>query len=283
MLMEGDDGRLSKGHDKRRSLGETCQPVGPMYRTGPSDCVRRSDLQVLAMYSIRFTIFALIVAAVTGCSRRSADRASSVTRAFGQRQFEQMLEDRPDMKEAIPSSHPVVAWVIDGFDGKRLGQRVHWSGYSPQSGRPAEHGRRYGSYPPYVSLSGGTETTALDKWALVVYEMFNLENNGFESLNSEALAGSLDADSYAEKCLELEFAAAQRTHEFFRANPLPASSHGRDEWYNWVSSALGTFEDYKKAYDVPGATSLNSNLEYFREHYEKVIVPYVDAVRSTKQ
>ncbi|MDC0936874.1 hypothetical protein OAS39_11360 [Pirellulales bacterium] len=194
-----------------------------------------------------------------------------------------MLDDRPDMRDVIPPSHPVLRWLVDGFNGDRLGQRVYWNAGSPQGGRPAEHGAAYDGYPPYIAISGGTETTAIDKWASVVYEMFNLENSDqFEVVYESAIAGSLDGDAYAQKCVELEFVALEKTRDFFNSNPLPKSNHGRDPWYNWVTSDLGTYTEYKDAFDVPWTNSFNSNFAYFKEYYETTIVPYAEAMRQAK-
>jgi hypothetical protein len=228
------------------------------------------------------SILALVCLLIGACNRRNAVDEPSITKSFGQRQLDQMLQDRRDMQGAIPSSHPMIAWVVDGFNGARLGQRIYWNANSPSSGRPAEHGVPSGAYPPYIAISGGAETTAIDKWASVVYEMINLESwNEFEKVMQLAMAGSLDADGFADKCVELEFAAMKHTRELFRKHPLPKSKHGKDTWYNWVTSEFGTYEDYKKAFDVSGVNTFNSNFSYFKEYYETSIRPYVDATRRT--
>jgi hypothetical protein len=213
---------------------------------------------------------------------REPDRAAA--KSFGERQLDQMLQDRPDMRDVIPNSHSVFQWLVDGFNGDRIGQRVYWNASSPQSGRPAEHGPAYGTYPPYIAISGGTETTPIDKWAAVVYEMHNLENGDkFGAISRLAIAGRLDADAFAEKCVELEFVALTKTQEFFRENPLPNSKHEKDVWYNWVTSNMGTFEDYRNSFDVPGTNVFNSNFAYFKEYYDTTIVPYADAIRRRKR
>jgi hypothetical protein len=202
---------------------------------------------------------------------------------FGERQLDQMMQDRPDMQNVIAKSDAVFQWLVNGFNGDRIGQRVYWNASSPQSGRPAEHGPAYATYPPYIAISGGTETTPTDKWASVVYEMYNLENSDqFEAISRLAMEGKLDADAYAEKCVELEFIALTKSQEFFRENPLPKSKHGRDVWYNWVTSDIGTFENLKKSFAAPGASRSNSNFAYFKQYYETTIAPYADAMRRTE-
>jgi len=234
-------------------------------------------------FLFRFATIAFIATLSAGCDRSIADLSSphsSARISFGQRQLEQMVEDRPDMKDTIPPDHPVWTWLADGFDGKRFGQRIFWNGNSPQSGRPAEHAPQFGHYPAYISISGGSEISAVDKWTAAVFEMFNLEGNDIADLTSEALKGVMNADEFANKCVEMEFAALIKTQDFFRDHPLPASGHGRDKYYNWISANLGTFDEYKKSFDVPGATTLNSNFAYFKEYFNTTIVPYVNSARS---
>jgi hypothetical protein len=195
-----------------------------------------------------------------------------------------MLLDRPDMQNAIPVSHNVYGWIVAGFNGDRLGQRIYWNAATPQTGRPAEHGQPYGAYPAYIAVSGGTETTAIDKWASVVYEMFNLENNEeFERIYELAVDEKIDAEEFADKCVKLEFVAIDKTRDFFRANPLPTSRHGKDTWYNWVISDRKHYDEYRQSFDSPGENSFNSNFAYFREYYNTTLLPYGDAMRRTKR
>lgn len=229
------------------------------------------------MLQSRLTICCLIACLLASCDRKLDGTDSSDDRAvqtFGQRQLQQMLDDRPDMQNVIPRNHSVYTWLSDGFDGKRFGQRIYWNSDSPQSGRPAEHLPPSAGYPPSILVSGGTESTPVEKWAFVVYEMFNLEMNNSEALVNLAIEGSIDADEYASKCLEAEFNALLEAHKYFHDNPLPKSQHGRDRWYNWLISDIGTFEEYKKSTDVPWANSTNSNYEYFKQYYESTLRPY---------
>ncbi len=200
---------------------------------------------------------------------------------FGRRQVEQMLADRPDMQGVIGTDHPIYQWVVDGFQGKHIGQRVYWNADSPRAGRAAEHATPYGHYPPYISISGGTETTPVDKWGAVVFELQNLQNHeSFNQLTSESVAGKLTADEYATKCVMLEYEAQLRTHKLFSAYPLPSSSHGRDRWYNsWVKAELLPAEEFKIKYAMAG--SARCNFDYFKNVFETQFTPYIRAARRS--
>ncbi len=202
---------------------------------------------------------------------------------FGRRQVEQMLADRPDMKGVIGEEHPIYQWVVDGFQGKYFGQRVYWNANSPTSGRSAEHAQPYGDYPPFISISGGTETTAIDKWCSVVFELENLQNHEkFSALFEEGLAGKISGNEYATGCVMLEYEAALRTREVLRAKPLPDSAHGRDPWYNsFVKSQPPSAKEYKAKHAVPGNSG--SNFDYFKSAYVERIAPYVQSAPESRK
>lgn len=90
---------------------------------------------------------------------------------FGMRQLEQMLADRPEMRDAVPPGHPVAAEIANCFDGRTTGQRVHWLGTSPPKGTVANHAQPYGRKPPSISITDSLKTTPIDKWALAVFEL----------------------------------------------------------------------------------------------------------------
>jgi len=206
---------------------------------------------------------AAAVLASASCTHETTEPCPPSSVGFGQRQLDQMLDDRPDMQEAIPPSHPVRQWLADGFDGKRAGLRVHWCGNLSGGGRAAEYVKPVAHYPAIICVSAGTEITAIDRWAAVVYAMHNHEND-WDAVGSEASRGLLDADSFAEKCTQLEFTALQRTQQLLLRQPLPPSSHGRDKWYNWVTTGLGTYDEYKSASDCPRGMSFRERFHSYR-------------------
>ena len=185
-----------------------------------------------------------------------------------------MLDDRPDMRGVLDEDSAIRDWIIAAFNGEQTGKRVYWNSDTPASGRPAEHLMPYMYYPGAIRISGGTETTPTDKWASVVFELFNLTNaSDFDALNQKAIAGELDSKAYASACVALEFRAIKMTSEFFASNPLPDSKHRNDIFYQWMIEGVGTFEEYKAAFD--GVDSLQaSNFKYFEEYYNTSLVPY---------
>lgn len=138
-------------------------------------------------------------------------------------------------------------------------------------------------YPPFIAISGGTETTAIDKWASVVYEMFNLENGSdFTELSEAAVKGFLDADQYAAECVVLEFEATKKTRDFFLEHPLPKSNHERDTWYNWCTTEVDTLEAYVDSFGSSDSLKSNTNFNYFKNYYERTLMPYSEDMRRNE-
>lgn len=229
---------------------------------------------------LRVAAVTLAVSGPLGCTSEArdsivlAENSNNITKTFGQRQLEQMLADRPDMQDAVPPIHPVQQWLIDGFDGKRLGRRVYWVADSPTSGRPAESKGPDEDGFYFIRLSGGTELSAIDKWASVVFEMANLEED-WHALKMEALHGKLDADGYARKCVALENSAFNKTAQIFRQHPLRQNRRCEDSWYNWVTSD-GVLAEIQ----TPDAIAKEGNFDYFRKKFETKYLPYVRQEKS---
>jgi hypothetical protein len=225
---------------------------------------------------------AFAVSGLLGCRSHAGDsivvaeNSTNATKTFGQRQLEQMLNDRPDMQDAVPPSHPVRQWLIDGFDGKRLGRRVYWVADSPTSGQSADSKGPDEDGLHFIRLSGGTELSAIDKWASAVFEMANREED-WHAVELEALHGKLDADGYARKCVALENSAFNKTAQFFRQHPLRQDRRSEDSWYNWVTSDGVLIE-----VQSPDAIAKDGNFDYFQKQYEASYLPYVRQGTTTR-
>lgn len=218
--------------------------------------------------SVQGVVVAVLVLGWAGCAHQdSVEPAPSVNIGFGQRQLDQMLEDRPDMNDAIPESHPVRRWLADGFEGERAGLRVYWCGNLPDGGVAVEYCAPLSPYPAIVCVSPGAELTPIDRWAAAVYAMFAHESD-WDAIGSEAGRGLLNADSFAEKCVLLEFLALKRAQEIFLEWPLPQEGHGQDRWYNWLTTCLGTYEEYKSASNSPSGMDYNA----FKGKYQALFV-----------
>jgi hypothetical protein len=167
----------------------------------------------------------------------------------------------------------VLKWVEEGFNGDRFGQRVYWIADSPNSGAVSEFTAPFEGIPPLIRVAAGTELTAVDRWAVVVFEMHNLEGGyeRFVELTDRAAQGLVGGEEYAKTCVEVEFNALQATAKFLKANPLPKSPHGRDMMYNRHLQDWTSFEEYWEEGRV--GTKHAGNYEHYLDHFQQALAP----------
>src|SRR5689334_22473581 len=170
-------------------------------------------------------------AVVISCNKEASNSTASISRtttkpiSFGQRQIEQMLADRPDMVGVLADDDPIVVWIANSMNGERIARRVYWNADSPRTGGAAEHAMPYGVNPPFICVAGGAEVSPIDKWAVVVYELFNLENyKSNEELWEKATSAKVDKETYANECAKLEYEACKKARKFFEEHPIPGAS-----------------------------------------------------------
>lgn len=229
----------------------------------------------------------LLAASCASCRQDAAPNqptganAATTEISFGRRQVDQMLADRPDMVGVLSDDDPVMAWVVDGFNGGRIGQRIHWNGNSPASGAPAEHASAYGHYPPHICLDGGSDVTPIDKWAGLVYELFNIEGTKeFDKLFEQATAGELTSDEYADACAKLEYEALKKAEAYFAEHPLPGAVPGHNPQYDQLRSVPETYEQYLAKFHDPNG-KLHHPGEFYRKYFDDMVAPYLEMMRTS--
>lgn len=226
-----------------------------------------------------FLTFVLLACCSCG-QQNSSQPAHTPTATFGHRQLEQMLADRPEMSGVLEQDDPSYQWIVSSLNGELTGRRIYWNADSPRAGQGSEHASQYHHYPAQIYVSGGREMTPIDKWAAFIYELFNLENTTeFRKLDEAAYEGKIDGHTYATGYVKLEFLALQKTNEYFSAHPLPSEGAGKDVWYEWTITDLGTFEEY--AAQFPKATG-PGNYKFFKDYYDSQIVPWISRQATAK-
>jgi hypothetical protein len=204
----------------------------------------------------------------------AADPKKQPDVSFGRRQIDQMLVDRPDMAGVVDDDDPVLVWIINGLNGERIGRRVYWNDELPGGDAPSQFVPPHESYPPCICLRAGAEPSSVDKWACLVYELFNLENTKeFDELLAKAIDGSLNGEAYARECANLEYNALIKAQKFFDEHPLRKAKPEVDTHYSRFWETPDTFEKYLAQYHDADGTFHNPG-EYFKEYYIKEIAPY---------
>src|SRR5690242_1923528 len=136
-----------------------------------------SYLRRMPLWTLMFAACGLLLSCNKPALDSTAAKVPGTTKtiSFGRRQIDQLLADRPDMVGVLADDDPIVVWIADSMNGGRIGRRVYWNADSPRTGGAAEHALPYGVNPPFICITGGAEVSPIDKWASLVYELFNLE------------------------------------------------------------------------------------------------------------
>ena len=124
------------------------------------------------------TTAAFILSVTTATPQDSTPKKLS----YGMRQIDQILDDRPEMQNALDPGHPLMKWIADHFETGDRGQRIVWDHREPKSGQPAEHVAAYDSYFPQIRVTTSSDYTGLDKWVFVIFERMNIEGDAKQDL-----------------------------------------------------------------------------------------------------
>lgn len=195
-----------------------------------------------------------------------AQNIEIVQSKFGERQLEQMLDDRPEMRNANIIDSPVYKWLARGFDGEAVGYRIYWNGDRDINWVGVSKVRD-GSSLGYISITSKSTRSPIDKWAVLVFEMHNIRTGEkIRELASLVVEGKLAKQEFALKCLLLEFAAQEQTRVFLRENPLPGTEDERNSAYRWLMSDLPD----EKTYSSLQKLGWKKHLKHYEDHYDSV-------------
>lgn len=138
--------------------------------------------------------------------------------SFGDRQIAQVLDDRPAMRDIVPTDHPIYRFASEKFStGGLQNRRVHWDNTEPMYG--AEHACETLCVVRVASDQG---YTGRDKWAMLIFELFNLSHAGdVGKLRWKVVHGEIDKDAFVHESLRLEIDAMRRTQAFLTRYPIP--------------------------------------------------------------
>lgn len=190
--------------------------------------------------------------------------------AFGCRQVDQFICDRPDAGKLIKRDPVLRMMLVWYFAGELNGDRVYWDYRRPVGGgQPADHLPRYWGYPALIRVSNDREISAIDKCTMLVFELLNSEvDKENELLNTSPPSKRKSRDEYAIACVRHEFEAGQKTRAFFLSHPLPNATFQNDPNYSSFVSSQITFSEYLSYLDTVDSKTFNP-LKYYREGYDR--------------
>ncbi len=228
--------------------------------------LRENGLKVTRTMRNRDYKYSMLAMALLFVMLQAANVASGDKKSFGDRQVEQLLDDRPDLKTVLVPESPIYEWIVNAFDGNFIGQRIYWNSSESPKEPPSFCLAPQGSYPGHIRVTANANFTPYDRLALVVFELHNLEAAvHFVELRRVVKAGKVGRDEFADKMVEVSLQTRKKVVEFFQTNPVP-EGHGRQ--FERLTSKLPSFEEYKAKFESAGERNKNSKSKF--DHYRKV-------------
>lgn len=185
--------------------------------------------------------------------------------AFGQKQVDQMMRDRPAMAQLVEKGDVIYEWTVRQFAGESLGHRILWRPVISADIAPFILAYNWGpSNSSYGSIfvrnkytDGPKKGESIDSeelWSMVVFEAFNISNwRAFSASESAAFFGKLSRDDYIKQMAQTEFSATKRTTQFYQEiwQPWVAKSGAATQPHLWFVDAPNSFEEWIKLYTDP--------------------------------
>lgn len=212
-------------------------------------------------------------------------RASKLTAAdlaFGERQVEQMVKDRPEMLSWVEPNDAVWTHCARAFGGDAVGERIFWDSTPPTGDVEAEHQGPYQGDSGFIRVretyaSGfkqGQPVEGDELWGSVIYELENIRSTpAFHSLFERACRGGMGREEWIRENTRLEYLACRRTRDYFRSQWQPLmTSRGRPiSGTSWFADLPSTYEEWIAFYTSPDDYPWN----FWGRYYDTEIAPYL--------
>ena len=213
------------------------------------------------------TIAAFVVSVTSTTVQDSTPKKLS----YGIRQIDQILDDRPEMQNAIDPSHPLMKWIAERFEAGDRGQRIVWDHREPLSGQPAEHVGAYDSYFPQIRVTASDDYTGRDKWVFVIFELMNIEGDSKQDLLLDDLVhGRLNSEQYGLRCTEVEHQAMVKTIHLLLDLNICSCLKPEDQGVLEILVTRQNFEEYVQLLDSISEDEYDPR-RYYAEHGESVL------------
>jgi hypothetical protein len=176
--------------------------------------------------------------------------------SFGRRQVEQIVLDQPDIGRVI-RREPALREILEcRFSGSLQGARVYWDHRETVGGRPAEHLPTFFGYPPLIRISRRFGTSAVDKCAMLLFELNNLEiDREYQLLLSAPVGKRKSREEFALACVRIEFEAMNKTRSFFETHPIRSANIDKDPNYYATLRSGNDFAAYLRWLDQRDASA----------------------------
>lgn len=189
---------------------------------------------------------------------------------FGNRQVEQLCDDRPDLKTILIPGSAIYEWVTDSFDGKYFGQRIFWHSPEPADKAMSSCLPPLGSYPAHILITSDIKITAFDRLGLLIFELHNIEHaSEFAKVVTDARQGRIGREQFADELVRIELQTHESVVKFFELNPIPDA---KGHHYKWLTSPTPSFEDYKASFNGNRRNTLypESNFDVYKKAWDRL-------------
>ncbi len=218
----------------------------------------------------------------------------------GNNQIRNMLSDRPAMQEyladddSIRKMSPddlVWKWVANAYNKRVIGYRIEWDG--GKVNKPitflAEHAIPYQGSKVLIRVrqrfqdAQGKLCDAVfeELWYVCIFELFNSQNDGeFINIYNRAIKGNVTKKEWFQLNTSLEHQAAIQTKHFFydvwKPWAIKNGFHYQERYWR-----VNTPDDYQEWINLHQKNS--PYIVWWRNYYDKQIVPYVKKVKRYEQ
>ncbi|MCW3098310.1 MAG: hypothetical protein JWL77_3928 [Chthonomonadaceae bacterium] len=190
--------------------------------------------------------------------------------AYGEKQMEEMVRDRPEMGRCVHKGDPIWQFCARQFGGEASGVSIDWNNSLPD-GANGDHQIPYGSQVGYIRVRSydpgrKQDNTCEELWSYAVYELCNIRSNKQqEVIWYAALSGKINRQEYIKRSAVLEYQALPYTVWIYNTLWKPGMEakgiettpdlwgldvpDTADEWLAQYTDPNGYPWDYGKQYD----------------------------------
>lgn len=227
------------------------------------------DLIKLNSY-VRFLLSFLFFSATTPLVVFSTATAQEDPNSrFGDRQVEQLIDDRPELESILKENQVLRNWIRDRFSAGTLTQRVFWDASEPFLGADSECMIPTEFQRAHIRVTSRANLAADDKCICLMFEFMNLENEtGFNRLYQLAYQRQIDREQFANRALQLEMEAAIRLAAELQKEPYSKIFSKSKMYQGFISmpKQISSSDIKKWEKDV----GIKRSLDYWRSSFDRL-------------
>jgi hypothetical protein len=207
---------------------------------------------------------------------------SAADLAFGEKQVERMVNDRPEMKRYVGKEDAVWQFCARGFAGETCGKHVNWDSGLPAGTYRAQHRGPYRGENGAIRIREiyadghmkGEPLPCEELWAGAIFELENIRNTlAFDDLYKRAFNRGIGREEFIRESTRLEHAALLRAAKdyvkLWKAmaddKSIPTSGH------YWNTHIPADYDKWISKYNDPNGYPWDSIGKY----YDEEVVPYL--------